>query len=234
MKRLAVVALLAGCTSDEFIYAWDDRPVVCSIPIDDITKDAPWDLVETQLDTAEHSAVVALVHAHIPGVTISSAAIERILDGAEQHGLSFVTYRDLAAGTPPHPGLALAFDDQEIDAWFDIRETLLARNARVTFFLTRFDSRTPEQLDKLAILAGDGHDIEAHSVMHLPAIPYVDEHGLPAYVADEVVPSIEILQQAGYEPTVYAFPFGASTRELEAAVLEHVDRVRVGPGTCPN
>ena len=47
------------------------------------------------------------------------------------------------------------------------------------------------------------------------------------------MPSIRLLRDAGYPVTSFAFPFGASTRELEAALLEHVDRVRVGAGACP-
>jgi hypothetical protein len=86
---------------------------------------------------------------------------------------------------------------------------------------------------QLAELAAAGHGIEAHGVHHLDGVVYAREHGAAAYVADEVLPSIQVLEAAGYPVTSFAFPSGTSSRELEALSLAHVARVRVGPGTCP-
>jgi peptidoglycan/xylan/chitin deacetylase (PgdA/CDA1 family) len=89
------------------------------------------------------------------------------------------------------------------------------------------------ELELLAALAADGHAIEAHSVAHLNAVDYIAQHGLPAYVDDEVLPSLAILRDLGYTPTSFAYPFGAAPSEAHDAVLAHVERVRVSPGSCP-
>jgi hypothetical protein len=75
-------------------------------------------------------------------------------------------------------------------------------------------------------LAADGNAIEAHSVNHLRAPDYVENFGLGAYLADEVIPSIEILREAGYEVTSFAYPFSARTSELDDAISRYVPVLR--------
>lgn len=58
--------------------------------------------------------------------------------------------------------------------------------------------------------------------------------GTAAYLADEVAPSIDELVAAGYpRAAIFAYPGGASTDEINDAVLQLVPRVRVGQGSCP-
>ncbi len=230
----AVWLLVAACHPEGYLqYGWDDQRVLCSNTVDDLTHEGPWDLIDSELELAHNRGSVSLLHAHEPGRTISRGAIERLLAMADSYELDYITYRELAATSPHRGGLALAFDDQYIDAWYDARDLLDAHHAHVTFFVTRFYSRTDDERAKLAQLAAEGHDVQPHSVDHLNAVDYVDAHGLAAYLTDEVVPSIEILRDAGYTPTAYAFPFGASTTALDDAVLEYVQHVRVSPGSCP-
>jgi hypothetical protein len=49
-----------------------------------------------------------------------------------------------------------------------------------------------------------------------------------------VLPSLAIMEAAGYPATPYAYPFGAHGEVLDTAVLEHVVRVRTTPGECPD
>ncbi|HEX3764897.1 MAG TPA: polysaccharide deacetylase family protein [Kofleriaceae bacterium] len=228
-------ALLAGCHDEHYLtYPWDDRRVLCSTSIDDLTEDAPWDLVEDQMRVAERTDAVLLLHAHNPGVGISTAAINRVLIMAEQHHLAFLTFRELDPSATPRAGLALAFDDDAIDGWYGVRDILAAHGAHITFFVTRWYSRPDQQRSELRALADAGHDVQPHSVNHLHARDYVQAHGLPAYLSDEMQPSIDGLVDAGYlPPTIYAYPFGETSDELNAAVLDVVPRVRVSPGSCP-
>ena len=232
---VAVCAALTACRDESGpIYPWDDRRILCSQPVDDISQTAPWGLVEDQMRDAEQTSSVLLLHAHTPGESITTAAIERVLAMADEHHLAFLTFRELVPGATPRAGLALAFDDNGIDAWFSVRDLLAAHGAHVTFFVTRWYSRSDEERAELRTLAGDGHDVEPHTVNHLHAPQYVRDHGLDAYLADEVVPSIDGLVQAGYPPpNTFAYPFGEHTSELDAAILAIVPRVRVSPGTCP-
>jgi hypothetical protein len=223
---------LGGCTGAT--YEWDDRRVLCSQVIDDISNHTPWTMVENGMTEAEVRHSVLLLHAHAPGVTITTDAIEHVLEMAEAHRLAFLTFRELQAGAMPRPGLALAFDDNNLDAWFSVRDRLAAHGAHVTFFVTRWYSRSDAERAELRLLADDGHDVEPHSVNHLHAPDYVRDHGLDAYLTDEVQPSIDALTQAGYLPAdTFAFPFGDTTDEITEAVLRIVPRVRVSMSGCP-
>ena len=228
-------AVVVGCHDEHWLtYPWDDRRVLCSDAIDDLTATAPWDVVQDQMEIAEGTDSVLLLHAHIPGTTVSMAAIKRVLLMADQHHLAYLTFRELDPRATPRAGLALAFDDNSIDAWFGLRDLLAAHRAHVTFFVTRWYSRSDQERAELRELADDGHDVEPHSVHHLHAPDYVQAHGLAAYLDDEMQPSIDGLIEAGYPPpNTYAYPFGEHTDELDRAILETVPRVRVSPGSCP-
>ena len=206
--------------------------MLCSLSIDDLSHPAPWGQIEDTIAEAAELHSVAIMHAHIPDTTISRGAIDRVLTLAEDHGLDYVTFDELVGPATPRAALALAFDDNAVDSWFSIRELLASHGARVTFFVARWDSRSAVELDELRELAADGHDLEPHSVNHLAAVDYVAAHGLDAYVADEVVPSIQIMREAGYRPTTFAYPFGQHDDEIDRAVLAVIPKVRTTPGGC--
>ena len=226
-----VLLLLAtGCHDDTWLqYEWNDRRVLCSQSIDDITGDVSESFIDDQIEIAIERRSVALFHAHVPHETITIEQLTRALDT----GLDFVTFSELLPGSA-RPAVALCFDDTAVRAWYDVRDLLDSYGARVTFFVTRYPNWTAEERGMLQELAARGHDVQPHTVDHLNAVDYADAHGIAAYVQDEVLPSIAALQADGYPTTSFAYPFGASTPELDAAVLEHVQRVRVSPGSCPH
>jgi hypothetical protein len=233
---IAILLAAVGCRDEHWLtYPWDDRKIVCSQPMDNLKESTPWEMVDQQMEEAELTNSVITLHAHIVGETISVEALEHIFQMAEQHHLSYVTYRDMAEPDPtPRAGLAFAFDDSRIDTWFGVRDVLLAHHARVTFFVTRWAEATDTDRAQLQTLFDDGNDVEPHSVKHLLAPPYVHEHGLDAYMTDEFQPSIDALVASGYPPpAAYAYPFGRDTAELDDAILKVVPRVRVSPGVCP-
>jgi peptidoglycan/xylan/chitin deacetylase (PgdA/CDA1 family) len=228
--------LLASCRDEHWLtYPWNDRTILCSQPVDNLKEEVPWEVIEDQMEVAERTNAVITLHAHIPGESISVAALEHILTMADQHHLAYVTYRDLTAPHPtPRAGIAFAFDDSRIDTWFSVRDVLRKHNARVTFFVTRFAMATDTDRTQLRTLFDDGNDVEPHSVKHLIAPPYVQEYGLAAYLSDEFQPSIDVLVAAGYPPpAAYAYPYGRDTAELDDAILKVVPKVRVSPGVCP-
>jgi peptidoglycan/xylan/chitin deacetylase (PgdA/CDA1 family) len=224
------VLALAGCQADlgeldSVFYDGDHRSVHCAVDLD---SDAHNSLasIDTALDRAAARGEVVELYAHSPGVTVPVATIEHVLTGAHDRGLAFVTYADFAAGAGAGPGIALSFDDTAVEGWLALRPAFQAVGARVTFFVTRYLHLPPADRDGLHVLAADGHDIEAHTVQHLRAPPYVEDHGLAAYIADEVVPSIDVLRAEGYPVAAFAYPFGARTSELDRAVLAHVPILR--------
>ncbi|MEO8700360.1 MAG: polysaccharide deacetylase family protein [Kofleriaceae bacterium] len=234
MKLAAVVLGLVACHAEDYLmYDWDDHRVLCSQSVDDLTvNDFPDRRIDSQLERARVHDQVALLHAHVPGITITYERIASLLDRIDAAGLDYVTFSELAPGEP-RAGVALCFDDSAIDAWTAIRELLARHAARVTFFVTRYYDFSEAGRGELAALAADGHDIEPHAVNHLNARDYVAANGIDAYITDEVLPSIAVLQADGYPTTSFAYPFGASDDAIDTAVLAYVDRVRVSPGSCP-
>ncbi|MGE5185388.1 MAG: polysaccharide deacetylase family protein [Acidobacteriota bacterium] len=242
--RSAALVILAACgtsspsttsqQADYLAYDWDARRVLCSDAIDDLEKPVNWPFIDKQLALAGERGWALLLHAHTPGVTVSTDALEHVLSTADANGLAYVTFRDLDASGPPRGGLALSFDDNAPDQWITMRDELTKHGAVVTFFVSRWQHMTAAQHAEIAQLHQDGHDIEPHTVDHPHALAYVQQYGLDAYLADEVLPSFDALTAAGYPPpAAFAYPFGEHDDAIDAAVLEHVDKVRTTPGECP-
>lgn len=233
LLALATVSALAGCHDGSYMsYEWDDRRVLCSESIDDLTQGSQLLLVEDQIRYAVDQRRVVLVHAHKPGLTVSRGMLEHVLELADEHGLEYVTYDQLVPG-PRRAAIALAFDDDAVDRWLSIRDLLLAHHARVTFFVTRFPLLDAEQRAGLATLAADGDDLEPHSLRHVRPLGYAQEHGSDGYLEDEVMPSIDLMAAAGYSTTTFAYPYGERSEALDDAILPHVSKVRADPGHCP-
>ncbi|HEU4730316.1 MAG TPA: polysaccharide deacetylase family protein [Kofleriaceae bacterium] len=225
-----LAALTASCQRDiaeldGVFYDGDHRLVHCGVNLD---SEANNDLasVESGLDRARDRGEIVELYAHHPGVSVPVDKIEHVLAGAAERGLAFVTYSDFARGTDVSPGLALSFDDTFVDSWVALRPVFQQYHARVTFFVSRYRTLSDEAHAGLKLLAADGHDIAAHTVRHLRAPDYVEDHGIDAYLHDELDPSIQILRDDGFEVTAFAYPFGARTGELDHAIAKRVPVIR--------
>lgn len=231
--------LLAGCGSfdDALYFNWDDRRVVCAQNVDNLDHKLNLTKVVDRMQAAAANRQVYNLYAHVPGAvpgeTVSIELLENVLAEAERLHLGFVTYHDMLDHSAPRAGLALSFDDDAVDAWFAMRGMLRQHGARVTFFVTRYHSMSDATKAELFELAGLGHDIQGHGVEHLSAPQYVAEHGLEAYLRDEALPSIDALVADGLPASVFAYPRGERTDEIDRALLEHVDLVRTTAGQCP-
>jgi peptidoglycan/xylan/chitin deacetylase (PgdA/CDA1 family) len=82
-------------------------------------------------------------------------------------------------------------------------------------------------------LAADGHAIEFHGTEHLDARRYVADHGLDAYLADEIDPGLAAMRADGFDPHVFAYPFGAHTAATDRALLDRFTLLRTVRTTCP-
>jgi peptidoglycan/xylan/chitin deacetylase (PgdA/CDA1 family) len=222
--------MAAGCRTDlgdldGVFYDGDGRVVHCAVGLDSVAGNS-WASIDSALDRAAERDEVVELYAHRPALSVPLATIEHVLAGARDRNLAFVTYADFAAGGGTGPGLALSFDDSGVSSWIEARPLFQRYQARVTFFVSRYAGMSDDNHGLIRELANDGHDIAAHSVMHLRAPSYVEDHGLRAYLDDEALPSIDVLRADGYPVTAYAYPFGARTDELDRALAEHVAILR--------
>jgi len=231
MGRIAVLSMMiAGCQTqldqiDGVFYNGDHRLVHCAVNLDTSAK-ASTESIDSALDRARDRGEVVELYTHHPGVTVPVSRIEHVLAGARDRGLAFYTYSDFVHDRPVVPGLALSFDDTAIDAWFALRPLFDQYGAKVTFFVCRYQNVELPQRTELQQLGADGHAIEAHTVNHLRAPDYVEEHGLDAYLHDEVDPSFARLRQDGFAVDAFAYPFGARTSQIDRAIGKRVSVVR--------
>jgi hypothetical protein len=246
MLAIAVFALLAGCDRDSLdqmdgiYYQWNDRKVLCSANLD-ASAHNDLESITRGLERARDRGEVIGIYAHDIGHTVSRDKLEAVLAKIQEIGLDYVTYPELSADLPRKGGVLLSFDDNYIDAWFSTRELFEKYGARVTFFVSKYDLASAEERRELHELAEDGHAIEAHGRRHLRGPRYVEDNGMRSYLHDEVLPSLDLLRADGFNPTVFAYPFGMRTAETDRAILQYVGRLRSvsysmeGAGDpCPN
>ena len=225
----ALLLALAACQhdiadTDGAFFHFDARRVHCAVDIDSSTRNDDAS-IDSGLDRARDRGEVVELFAHHPGATVPVRTIEHVLAGARDRGLRFLTYSDLATAQPG-PGILLSFDDDWVDAWTTLRPLFAQYQARVTFFVAYYPHYSDAMKAELAQLAADGHDVEAHSIAHRRAPEYVEARGLRAYLDEEVLPSITLLENDGYPITTFAYPFGSRTEETDRAILEHVSYIR--------
>jgi peptidoglycan/xylan/chitin deacetylase (PgdA/CDA1 family) len=225
-----VLALLVACQHDAAdtpgaLYDWDGRKIHCAINVDSSAQNDVAS-IETGLARARDTGAVLELYAHDPGRTISWDKLEAVLAAIRDSGLPYYTYADFAHGVSPGAGVALSFDDAYVDHWMDGIDLYAQYGARLTFFVAYFDQLTADQRASLHELARLGHTIEAHSVKHLRAPLYVEDHGLSAYMTAEALPSITSLQEEGFDVTTYAYPYGARTSEIDHALLDNITLLR--------
>ncbi len=234
MLRLILISSLLwplACRSDklsdqdEVFFQWDDN-VTCAASIDNKQPTRADNVHEAMTRVLEEDSVLML-YGHIPrgDGPLSVADLDAVLATVRDAGVPFVRFRELLDG-PPRPGVSLSFDDAFIDEWYAERDTFLSYGARVTFFVTRFHRLSEDSLDKLRQLERDGHEIASHGLMHLDAAEYVRQYGVSQYIADEVVPSLDAMRAAGFDPVSFAYPYGSRVAVIDDAVLEHVSIVR--------
>jgi peptidoglycan/xylan/chitin deacetylase (PgdA/CDA1 family) len=118
--------------------------------------------------------------------------------------------------------IAFTFDDCYIDEWYSYRSLFQKYNIHATFFITRPHLLDSSQIHKLKILASEGHEIACHGYQHKNVLEYQSED----YINQEVVPALQKMREIGFEPAAFAYPFGASTAEMDSILLNYFKIVR--------
>lgn len=115
-------------------------------------------------------------------------------------------------------GILLAFDDYYPENWeahFDFFEE---HDVKVTFFV---NAAIPTEFCYKAIERG--HEIGFHTMSHVNLTEVTEEE-----VWEEAVVPVEHFHNFGIELTTFAYPYGASTPELDELLLQHYKVVRGG------
>jgi hypothetical protein len=227
---LAILVGSVGCSVpldevDTVFYSWNGNRVFCAKNIDELTGINRTEILEA-MERARNQQQVLQLFAHTPGKTVSIPMLDFVFAAAVERGLPFLTYRDLLDDSSPRAGISFSFDDSAVSQWVGVRDLLKQYNVRASFFVSRyyrFDAALKLQLRQLA---ADGHQIEAHGRTHQRSPNYVESYGVRALLDEEVLPSLQLLAADGFNPQIFAYPFGARTSETDAAIMPYVQAVR--------
>jgi hypothetical protein len=237
---VASCALAASAACDASLSATDaiyshgaDGPIMCGFNLDN-KNSVSLDAIAVGLDRAQVDGTVIHLYTHRPAGTVDASTIESVLAAAADRGMSFVTYRQLVDGTNAPSGLAFSFDDHDIAGWYPLRDIFDRYDAKVTFFISGFtDWLGPEDRVELHQLEAEGHAVEYHSTYHFDAAAYTAANGIDAYVADDILPALTDMRANGFDPKVFAYPFGSRTAETDAALLQLFPMLRASNFACP-
>jgi PKD repeat protein len=125
-----------------------------------------------------------------------------------------------------HAGIALTFDDDYVDQWYAIRPMLQQYNAHATFFVAGFGSLDESQIEELRTLQADGNEIAFHGTHHTEAEPYLQNHTVQQYLDYEIIPGLNLMRNAGFDPVDFAYPGGSDTPACTQALEGYFGHIR--------
>jgi peptidoglycan/xylan/chitin deacetylase (PgdA/CDA1 family) len=123
-------------------------------------------------------------------------------------------------------GICISFDDRSINEWFELRDLFNDYNAKVTFFITQFDSLSDVEISKLRILEKDGHEIAFHGTIHVVSEYYIKERSYRAYFNNEINHGLEAMNLAGFSCSSFAYPYGSKYWFTDHLLLRNFNILR--------
>jgi peptidoglycan/xylan/chitin deacetylase (PgdA/CDA1 family) len=124
------------------------------------------------------------------------------------------------------PGVVISFDDDYVNEWFETNTILQDYDWKATFFITRFNQLTTDEIEKLINLQNQGHEIGGHGLNHLNAVTYISQYGTIDYLNEEIDPMMDIMNEATLLPTSFAYPFGARNATTDNLLLNEFQMIR--------
>ncbi len=134
-------------------------------------------------------------------------------------------------GFLPEPGVALTFDDSYIDEWYQQINLFDSFDVKATFYISNYNTFSPEQKRKLHALEDHGHEIAFHTTNHPNLVQYLTQNGIEKLMDNEINEGMSLMKQDGFHPTTFAYPYGRSTPKLDEVLLKQFKSVRVLNGS---
>lgn len=143
--------------------------------------------------------------------------------------VTFAAPRSTPAPLPADKGgIVLTFDDRNFSEWLAALPLLDKYGVKATFFISGPIDQAA--LDAALELTKHGHAIGCHSIHHLSAIKYADQHSVEDYLQKEVQPQLTAFKAAGIIPTSFAYPMSSNNKATDDALLKIFRHVRSGAG----
>jgi peptidoglycan/xylan/chitin deacetylase (PgdA/CDA1 family) len=136
-------------------------------------------------------------------------------------------------GHLPDPGIVLTFDDDRVNNWYEYLPLLDSAGVKATFYICKYNRFTAEQKRKLAAIKSHGHEIAFHSTNHYNMEEYVykQKHTIDDLMRCEVEAGLKLMNQDGYYPTTFAYPYGAHNGVFDKVLMRYFKSVRALNGT---
>jgi peptidoglycan-N-acetylglucosamine deacetylase len=130
-------------------------------------------------------------------------------------------------------GIALTFDDDRVDNWFQNLPFLDSAGIKATFYVCKYNRFTAAQKQKLAIIQSHGHEIAFHSTNHYNMLDYVYryKHTIEELIQNEIVNGLRQMNRDGFFPATFAYPYGAHNGIYDQMLMRYFKSVRVLNGT---
>lgn len=138
---------------------------------------------------------------------------------------------DVTPGGNTRGGIALTFDDYSIDNWYRYINVLDSLGAKATFYISNYNKLTVEQKNKLHDIQKRGHEIAFHSTNHVNFVKYADSAGCNKLIKKEIADGLRMMNNDGFYPTTFAYPYGQHNDKLDKLLLKHFKSVRALNGT---
>ncbi|WP_460672116.1 polysaccharide deacetylase family protein [Larkinella ripae] len=124
------------------------------------------------------------------------------------------------------PGFALSFDDRTVHEWYELRDLFRRYNAKATFYVTQSDQLKADEIRKLRHLQAAGCEIGSHGFRHVDVHDFLKTNTVDAYMQHEIHPSVEHLEELGFDIRTFAYPYGANHALVEPRLEKHFELTR--------
>jgi|GEM_PF-498313 len=220
-----------GCSDSPSSATGEDGDTEADSPEEEIsdgdldTVDCEENIIEHEDIDAEYEAAYEYDEAEIIEKAESIEEVE-ITETVEITEVTDTEQEEDIIQSWPGPGVALSFDDDFVEQWYTQRDLFKQYGAKVTFFITRFDKLSPENMERLRQLKADGHEIACHSLTHIDPLVFLETGTPDEYIEKEILPAIAIMQEAGFNPTAFSYPWGGRSVPLDWRLTQHFEIIR--------
>lgn len=131
-------------------------------------------------------------------------------------------------------GIALTFDDDRVDNWYQNLSFLDSAGVKATFYVCKYNRFTAAQKQKLAAIQSHGHEIAFHSTNHYNMMDYVYryKHTIDELIQKEIVNGLKLMNRDGFYPATFAYPYGAHNGIYDKMLMRYFKSVRALNGSC--
>lgn len=123
-------------------------------------------------------------------------------------------------------GVVFTFDDRNFDDWVQAIPLFDEFSVKATFFIS--GEIDEPAINAIGLLKGHGHAIGSHSVNHLKAVEYFEEHSPEQFLEREITPQMQQFARAGVMPSSFAYPMSRNDEATDRSLLNEFRHLRTG------